>query len=321
MRGVIVINLAEKKLAFIFQGVGSDYKELLDRLGPKQLDLLNEYCHIVRNEIGMDLTNYLFHAKDTIYDNMFNDWIAIYTCDCIVYKAYTALGIKPDIMLGYSMGLITALTCSNSISFQTGLHLLLTIYDYPEKHESNDEGMGVIIGKTYEEIMGIICDNSHNNQVFISSINNETCIVISGKKHSISRILDIAASQGAIKASFINSPYAFHSIYAARGINKFVDHVKISTVSKSEVPIISALTQRIIQNEEDIKDELVKNMTSPMNWKDSILKLCDLADSIIEVSLDDSLTKMSRIINLDYEFLNFKKISKLSKLANGEMVL
>ncbi len=307
-------NLVNKKLAFIFQGVGSDYKSFLDRLEPKQLELLKEYCLIVNKEIGMELSNYLFHSKATIYDNMFNDWIAIYTCDYIVYKTYADLGVKPYIMLGYSMGLITALTCGRSISFETGLHMLLTIYEYPRSFDIRDEGMGVIIGKTCDEVKEIISRNSMENEVFITSINNDTCIVISGKNQSIQKVLEIAGAEGAIKASSINSPYAFHSSYAARGIEKFIDNVKSSSVDASEVPIISALNQRIIQNVSDLKDELVKNMTSPMNWKDSILKLCDMADSFVEVSLDDSLTKMSRIINIDYEFLNYKKIMKLAKV-------
>lgn len=311
-----MINLMNKKFAFIFQGVGSDYRGFLDRLDPKQLDLLKEYCLIVNEEIGMELSNYLFHSKDTIYDNMFNDWIAIYTCDYIVYKTYVDLGVKPYIMLGYSMGLITALTCSKSISFQMGLQLLLTIYQYPRSFGIKDEGMGVIIGKTCEEVNEIISHNTAKNQVFITSINNDTCIVLSGKNQSIQRVLEIAGAEGAIKASAINSPYAFHSSFAARGIEKFAEQVKCCLVSRSEVPVISALNQRIIQNEGDLKAELVENMTSPMNWKASILKLCDLADSSVEVSLDDSLTKMSRLINMDYEFLNYKKIMKSVKLTS-----
>ncbi|KJB84629.1 hypothetical protein AZ66_29865 [Paenibacillus sp. E194] len=82
--------------------------------------------------------------------------------------------------------------------------------------------------------------------------------------------------------------------------------------------ILSVFTQTTIQSASDLKKELIKNMTSPMNWNASILKLGEWGiDSFVEVSLDDSLTKISRIINLEYEFLTFKKFMRLHSATNA----
>lgn len=305
--------LMNKQRAFLFQGVGAQYQDLLDRFDNVQLQSLKRYGSIVLEEIGVDLYGYLMKHQDIECDSLFYDWIAIYTCDYIIYQQFIDSGVRPAVMLGYSMGLITAMACAKSISFADGLRMLQTIYEYP-KDSSDSYGMGVIVGQTYKEVYQLIVDCNAENEVFIASENNDTCLVVSGIKDSIHKVLKRAEEEGAIKASLINTPYAFHSPYAARGINMFVDLVETIPVREAEVPILSVFTQTFIQSAPDLKNELIKNMASPMNWNASILKLGESEiDSFVEVSLDDSLTKISRIINLDNEFLTYKKFQRLEK--------
>lgn len=305
--------LMNKQRAFLFQGVGAQYQDLLDRFDNVQLQSLKRYGSIVLEEIGVDLYGYLMKHQDMECDRLFYDWIAIYTCDYIIYQQFIDSGVRPAVMLGYSMGLITAMACGKSISFADGLRMLQTIYEYP-KNASDCYGMGVIVGQTYKEVYQLIVDCKAENEVFIASENNDTCLVVSGIKDSIHQVLKRAEEEGAIKASLINTPYAFHSPYAARGINMFVDLVETISIHEAEVPILSVFTQTFIQSAPDLKNELIKNMASPMNWNASILKLGESGiDSFVEVSLDDSLTKISRIINLDNEFLTYKKFQRLEK--------
>jgi [acyl-carrier-protein] S-malonyltransferase len=313
-------KVSNKKLAFLFQGVGANYQDFLDKFDESQLDTLKQYCFTVNKEIGIDLFTYLFHSQameQMEYDKMFYDWIAIYTCDYIVYQQYVDSGIRPAVMVGYSMGLITAMACGKSISFAAGLQMLRVIYEYP-KGSADSCSMGVIVGKTYSEIREIIANSTTENNVYIASENNDTCLVISGIKDSVNQVLQSAEQEGAIKASVINTPYAFHSPYAARGIDMFVRLAEETPICDSEVAILSVFTQTTIQSASDLKNELIKNMTSPMNWNASILKLGEWGiDSFVEVSLDDSLTKISRIINLEYEFLTFKKFMRLHSATNA----
>ncbi|WP_052648514.1 hypothetical protein [Paenibacillus sp. E194] len=117
-------KVSNKKLAFLFQGVGANYQDFLDKFDESQLDTLKQYCFTVNKEIGIDLFTYLFHSQameQMEYDKMFYDWITIYTCDYIVYQQYVDSGICPAVMVGYSMGLITAMACGKSISLVAGL--------------------------------------------------------------------------------------------------------------------------------------------------------------------------------------------------------
>lgn len=305
------------KNAFIFQGVGSEYKDYLHLLDDSQKRDLKKYCEIVHNEFGINLWEYLFGEADIGFDKMLCDWIAIYTCDYIVYRTYVDNEICPQICIGYSMGLITAMLCSEAISFETGLHMLFRIYQYPIDANRMNEGMAVIVGLTFEDIISIIESNNLNNEVEIGSENNDFCIILAGNKEAVSAVMKLAEAEGALKVKEINAPYAFHSHYAGIGIESYVEQVKKIQVNDSKYPIVSTFDKSVLQKASELKEELVKNMTGSMRWKSGIEKIASMGiTSFVEVSLEESIVKFSKLINTDYSFLTYKKLLKAKAKNN-----
>jgi malonyl CoA-acyl carrier protein transacylase len=304
-------NRSDKKLAFLFPGVGGEGEGFLNALDGRQRETLDGYRPVIKRETGVDLPACPHAERPSQGGAPFHDWVAVYTCSCVVYDTYLDFGIRPHIMLGYSMGLITAMVCGKSISFEAGLHMLGCIYAYSAESSGTDRGMGVIVGRTRKEVGELLAGNAPENDVYIASENSDTCIVISGMKSGVGRVLKAAGDSGAIKASEINAPNAFHSPFAERGIERFIEAVEHTRVCDCETPILSVFDQRLLRKASDLKRELVINLSTPMNWKSSILVLgASGIDSFVEVGPEDSLTKMSRVINIDYDFLTYKKMMR-----------
>lgn len=312
-------NLPNADYAFLFQGVGTEYKKVLNLLDSNQRKLLKNYCTIVNTEIELDLWGYLFDNIATKYDIAFIDWIAIYTIDNIVYETYINANLKPKALIGYSMGLITGLSCAKSISFESGLQMLSIIYQYPFCAFRNGEAMAVIIGLSYSDVICLIKNNHYENSIGIACENNEFCILISGNGSDVKDIMSIAENEGALKVKRVNSPFAFHHNYAKKGIEpleQFVDHL---VVSDSQIPIISTFNQKLLHSSYDLKNELVKNMYSQMWWKKSIEKAIEMGISnFVEVSLEDNITKFSKLINSNCNFITYKKLSKMNGEINND---
>ncbi len=304
--------LVKGKYSFLFQGVGVEYKSLLHLLNEKQLQMLKSYCSIVHKELELDLWNYLHNSIETKYGKMFNDWVAIYTIDCIVYHTYIDFGFEPAAFLGYSMGLVTALACGESITFEAGLHLLYSSYEYAQYVPRKKEAMAVITGMTSSDVENIIKNNSLENSVEIASENNDYCIVVSGIKDYVNEVMKIAADEGAMKVKDINAPYAFHSHLALMGVEKYQEFISTLPIADSAIPIISSYNQNIIQESCEIKQELKKNTSGRMYWKSSIEKaIAQGCQGFIEVSMSDTITKFSKIINMDYQFITYKKFTAI----------
>jgi len=303
-----------KKYAFLFEGVGSEYQKFVYLFDSEQKKVLHRYCSIVEKELDLDLWNYLIDSSKTKLSKMFSDWIAIYTCDCIVFNEYSNFGIKPNFLLGYSMGLITAMVCGKSISFETGLHMLLSIYEYPKYASRKDEAMCVITGITSDVIDDIITKNGFGDYVEIASENNEICIILAGSRNELCKVMEIATQEGALKTIEINVPYAFHSKYALIGISRYIDFVLKLQVFDCQVPVISSFDQKVIQKSSDLKEELIRNMASRMYWKTSIEKVVgEGITNFVDVSLENGLTKFSKLICTDCEFLTYNKFLKIKE--------
>jgi [acyl-carrier-protein] S-malonyltransferase len=310
--GEILDSIIKNEYAFLFQGVGLEYQKFLHLLDEKQKEKLYQYCTIVKKELELDLWNYLYHSSKTKYDKMLNDWIAIYTIDNIVYRTYIENGIKPKLFLGYSMGLIIAMSCGDSISFEAGLHMLLSIYKYPKEALRKEEAIAVVTGMTLSDVDKVIVENDLESCVEIASENSEYCIVISGKKNSVSKVMTSAIDEGALMVKEINAPYAFHSSFAAEGIDKYIEFVSKLEVCDSRVPIISCYNQNAMWESDELKKELVKNMVGQMHWKTSINEITRSGiNNFVEVSLGDMLTRFSRMINGEANFLTYSKFIKI----------
>lgn len=302
-------NIISKEHVFLFQGVGTEYQSLVNLFDEKQKSKLDHYCSIVNKAIGLDLWNYLYNSLPTKYDKTFSDWAAIYTVDYIVYETYTDLHIKPGMFIGHSMGLITALACGKAFDFETGLRIMLSSYEYAKLVPRENETMGVITGINSNSVERIIKENKLDEYVEIAIENNEFCIVISGINHGIDKVLALALDEGALKAKDLCSPYAFHSHYALRGVERYAEYVEKSNISDSMVPIISTYNQNIIQSSSDFKKELKKNTSSRMYWRTAIEKLISSGfNSFIEVSLSNSITKFTKMINTECNYITYKKL-------------
>jgi malonyl CoA-acyl carrier protein transacylase len=305
-------QLNDEKYVFLFQGVGNEYHKLLHMLDQEQLELLKHYCSIVDKELGMDLWDYLYNSTVTKFNRAFNNCIAIYVIDNIVYRKYMDLNIKPSMFLAYSMGLITALACGKAISFEAGLHTIINVYEYSQGAVRKDEAMAIVVGLTCEEVVKIINRNNLEGYVEIASENNEYCIVVSGHRSGVDEVMAMAANEGALKVLDINAPFAFHSHYTIKGINKHIEFLAKLRMDDSEVPIISVYNQNIIKASDDLKKELMQNLTSRMYWKTSIEKAASMGiHGFVEVSLGDSLTKFSKLINTNCDFFTYSKLIPL----------
>lgn len=302
--------MQEVKAGFIFAGIGEDYRKKMNLFQKKQLDRIHELSKQANQEFGIDIYGYLTVDDEEQHDNL-TVWSAIYTCDYVIYQSYREAGIVPNVFLGYSMGLITALVCGEAIGYLDGIRILKAILRYHVAKQP--EGMATIIGFNIEQLNGLfVCHEIKN--VDISCINNEVCLVVSGLKEDVEKAVDMAMENGCMKVNRIQSEFAFHTGYFKEGVEILEECVAGLEVKDLSIPLLSSITQEYLVNSDALRKELVKNMFSKMYWKNSIETATkDNVKKFYEVSLAKGLTKCSRIIDLDSKFYAFNNVASLWK--------
>ena len=162
--------------------------------------------------------------------------------------------------------------------------------------ENNEKfDMGIIIGMDSGTVREIIHGLDLQKKVVIGSVNSSVCLMISGYADDVQVVLDKCAEEGALKSIRMNQPIAYHNDFIAPYCRAYIDFCSQTEYSDPIVPIVSAFDQRLLIHKEDLIEENIKNLTSPMRWDLTIRKLQELeVTAFYDTSINGAIRKFSR---------------------------
>ena len=173
----------------------------------------------------------------------------------------------PYLMAGHSLGEYTALAASGVLSVMDTALLVQERGELMQKAcDSNPGTMAAILG--LDEI--VLQEIARESGIFVSNINTQEQIVISGEKISVARAMDLASARGAKKVIPLKVGGAFHSGLmepAKAGLMEFIEGLKFND---PEVPIIANCTGNPLHSGEEIKSELITQIAGCVQWKKSV---------------------------------------------------
>lgn len=297
-----------KNNVFAFGGVGGSISKILKRFKDKHWEKMSNYCEKASYVANLDLGKYLQDPTIlTDMDKVFADWCLTYIVDCIIYEEYVEKGVTPHIFIGYSLGLNTALVCAGSITFQDGVRLLMGVKECAKAYfESKELGMGIVVGLPVNEILRIIDQVGYQETVKVAAENSQECCVISGNYKSLLNVLKLAEEEGALKAKDLHIPYAFHFGKQHEIEEKYLLYVNEMQINDSNVPVMSVYNQKILKNNQELREELNTNVHKSMKWKQTIEQLQNSDYKYFyDVSIDATLKKIS-MLEGEAEFYMYK---------------
>lgn len=309
----ILDMIFDKKTALLFQGAGTPFRKHLIAFNDEHLSQLKYYCDIVKMETALDVESYIFLDQCPPGNENLIDQLATLTLNYTIFRIYLEYGIRPALLMGYSMGIYAALVAGGSISFKDGVHLVVNAYKTAYDSVSGLNGtMATIIGFDSAFLSQLITASGLSGDVEISNENNEHCYVVSGIAESVSRLLELANNEGALKTVMININIPFHSKFMTNGAENFLPYLETVHFKPLEFPLVSCTRQSILHTDvEEIKNEVYLNLKTNISWKKTVVKAGELGvENFIECGLGESLCKMSQMINFDYKFFEFEKITK-----------
>ena len=173
----------------------------------------------------------------------------------------------PYLMAGHSLGEYTALAASGVLSVMDTALLVQERGELMQNAcDSNPGTMAAVLGLDEMVLQEIVRDSG----VYISNINTQEQIVISGEKIAVARAMDMANARGAKKVIPLKVGGAFHSGLmepAKAGLLEFIDGLKFND---PEVPIVGNCTGNPLQTGDEIKGELITQISGCVQWKKSV---------------------------------------------------
>ena len=175
----------------------------------------------------------------------------------------------------------------------------------------NPGSMASIIGLSVEDLK--IASNETGAE--IANLNCPGQIVITGTNESVKSCMALCTEKGAKKSILLNVSGPFHSSLMKEAAELFKIELDKVKFSNPEIPVISNVTADYVTSAKDIKENLVKQLFSPVRWEDSIKKISNQnIEAFLEIGPGKVLKGLLRRIDSNLKVFNIGKIEDITAI-------
>ena len=263
--------------AYVFPGQGAQFsgmgKELYES-SPEAKALMDKANDI----LGFRITDIMFSGTDEELKATKVTQPAIFIHSVALALCTPGLD-RPDMVGGHSLGEFSALVAAGAVSFEDGLKLVAVRANEMQKCCEKVPGtMAAIIGLPTEKVEEIC--GSIEGVVIPANYNCDGQIVISGEKEAVLAACEACKQAGAKRALPLAVSGAFHSPLMEPARAELAKAIEATEVRAPRCPIYQNVTALPETDPVRIKENLLKQLTSPVRWTQSVKNM--LADGATE---------------------------------------
>ena len=268
------------KKAYVFPGQGSQYPGMA-----KDLYESNEVARMMlerANEIlGFRITDIMFEGTAEELKQTRVTQPAIFLHSVVTAKCLQ--DFTPDMVAGHSLGEFSALVAAGAIDFEDGLKLVSVRAEAMQKAcEMNPGSMAAVLALETAKVEEI-CSTCEGT-VVPANYNCDGQIVISGEKDAVEKACIKMKEAGAKRALPLPVGGAFHSPLMEPARAELAEGIE-KTVFKTPIcPIYQNVTALPSTDPEEIKKNLLAQLTAPVRWTQSVRNMAeDGAEEFMEL--------------------------------------
>ena len=222
---------------------------------------------------------------------------------------------EPVVMAGHSLGEYTALAVGGALDIdQTALLVQERGRLMQEACDRNPGTMAAIIGLNQVALQEV----ARETGVWISNVNTGEQIVISGERMAIARAMDLCEARGAKKAIALRVGGAFHSGLMEPARAGLIEAIERMDFRDSRIPIVANCTGTPITAAQDVKNELVAQVCSTVQWKGTIEYMVGSGvDSFLEIGPGRALSGMVKRIDRRANISNVADLDSILSLMKN----
>ncbi|HBO44348.1 MAG TPA: hypothetical protein DD670_10535 [Planctomycetaceae bacterium] len=284
------------KVAFLFSGQGSQYagmlRPLVDAFAPAR-DAMERIDVVLRR---LDLPTFeqiAWGGGDALGSDVWLTQLSLLCADLIVYCSLESLQIAPDCVAGHSYGEFPALVAAGAWDFETAVKATRARCGVIEACcEARGRMLSIAApGAIVEQLR-----HETNEPIYLANRNAPNQTVVGGESGAVLRFqANLTARR--IATQLLPVPRPYHTPLMRSVERELASVLESIVVAEPRTPILSSVTNRFVTLPEEIRENLVVQITRPVDYVDLIEQLADEGVRIfVEVGPRRILTGLHRKI-------------------------
>jgi len=283
--------------AYVFPGQGAQFPGMGKDMYEKS-PVAREMFDKANNILGFRITDIMFAGTEEDLKQTRVTQPAIFL-HSVILAALLGDSFKPSMAAGHSLGEFSALTACGALSFDDGLTLVSKRAMAMQKAcEIKPSTMAAVLGMD-DAVVEEVCA-SVKEIVVPANYNSPGQIVISGSNEGIDQAIELLKQRGAKRAIKLAVGGAFHSPLMEPARLELEAAINSTSFNKPVCPVYQNVNARPATDPQQIKTNLVAQLTSPVRWTQSVINMIsDGAASFTEVGPGNVLQGLVKKINKD----------------------
>jgi [acyl-carrier-protein] S-malonyltransferase len=268
-------------VAYVFPGQGSQFvgmgKDIYDSFASAK-DLFEKANDI----LGFRITDLMFNGTEDDLKQTKVTQPAIFL-HSVILASTLGDNFKPDMVAGHSLGEFSALVANKALSFDDALRLVSKRAQAMQKAcELQPSTMAAILGLEDDKIVEIC--KQVDEIVVAANFNSPGQVVISGSILGVEIACGKLKAAGAKRALPLKVSGAFHSPLMEPARVELADAINSTFFNIPVCPVYQNFCAKAVTNPDDIKANLISQLTSPVLWTQTMKNMiADGASKFVEV--------------------------------------
>ncbi len=288
--------------AYVFPGQGAQFSGMgLDLY--ENSEIAKELFDKANEILGFEITKIMFEgtADELKQTNVTQPAIFLHS---VILSKVLGESFKPDMVAGHSLGEFSALVANGTLNFEDALRLVhKRALAMQRACELKPSTMAAVLGLD-DEVVEEGCA-AIDGVVVAANYNCPGQLVISGDVDAIEKACEWMKEKGARRALVLPVGGAFHSPLMEPAREELAAAIEGTTFNVPNCPVYQNVTTTAVTDPEEIKKNLIAQLTAPVKWTQSIQNMIkDGATSFTEVGPGKVLSGLVKKVDRSMETIS-----------------